>query len=218
MVEILLRFVRVNKHEIFKFNDATALFDKIPKMASDLMKGYLAGSDMAVESGTWNFCVGLPVLRAVHSSDELFESETADLGPAGLGKLPCLLYPIKKDPRFPFAVVNPVTEQKIDSLGWIAPPADRVRRITSHHNSKIVRVDMGRKGSRSKTWLYIRFDDREDAGAFVELYCRANPRIESVHESTGTKMSAAMRVRVARISDTSRWLRRNYKEDSHGNW
>lgn len=212
ILEVLLKFVRANKRQIFKFKDATGLLDKIPEMAMDLMKGYLAG----VEPRTCKFRVGLPVFAAIHSSNELFESETAQFVPAGLAELPCLLYPTVNNPRFPFTVVSPVTEQEIDGLGWMAPRASEVMMITSHSLSKIVRVDMS-EYPRSKTWLHMRFDDSKDAKAFVERYCRANPRIESATGNSATAMSAAMRVRVARVSDTSLWLRRHFFEDSNWN-
>lgn len=214
VLEVLLKFVRLNKREIFKFKDAIALLDKIPEMAGDLMKSCLAGGDMAEEPRTFKFRVGLPVFMALHSSNILFEYETEELGPAGLDELPCLLYPFVNSPRWPFKVVSPVTEQEIGDLSWIAPLANRVKMITSHEFSKIVRVDMSRC-RRRKTWLYIRFGHRDDAKAFVEGYCRANPRIESVTGGTATSMSAAMRLRVARVSDTSPWLGQHIFEDSN---
>lgn len=207
--EILLKFVRLNKRKIFMFKDAIALLDKIPEMAKDLMKGYLASDDMTVEPRTSKPRLRLPVLTALHSSDELFESEDATLCPAGSAELPCLLYPLARGhARSVFAVVSPVTEQEIYSLAWIVPPARWVQKITSHESSEIVRLDTSRKGSRFKAWQYIRFGDRKDAKAFVESYFRANPRIQSVTESNATQISAAMRVRVARVSDTSQWVGR----------
>ncbi|KAI7774373.1 hypothetical protein LA080_008847 [Diaporthe eres] len=211
---VLLKFFRANKRQIFMLKDAIALLDKIPEMAGDLMKSCLVGGDMAEEPRTFKFRVGLPVFMALHSSDILFEYETEELGPAGLDELPCLLYPSMDSSRWPFKVVNPVTEQEIGSLSWIAPLAIWVKMITSHGLSKIVRVDMSRC-RRRKLWLYIRFGHCDDAKAFVEGYCRANPRIKSVAGGTATSMSAAMRLRVARVSDTSPWLGQHVFEDSN---
>lgn len=194
ILEILLSFVCLEKHKIFQFKDAVALLDKIPEMAKDVMKSYIAG-DMSAQPRTSRFRIGLPVLEAVSTLNDHYDGSTAKLGPVDSPKLPCQLYPVLESTASVFKAVDPNTESKIDNLSWMTPTQQRIKTMTSHPDSEIVRVATDYFGLLNPV-LYIRFDDCSDARAYVERYCRANRKIETKTLNSGV-LSENMRLRVA---------------------
>lgn len=218
ILEILLTFIRDKRHTIFQFKYTFEVLDNFPQMAVGVLKSYLA-ADAALEPRKPNFRLGLPVHAAINSDDGIYHPSASAPGPGGSLSPPYLLYPLVGHQSSVFTVVDPVTERQIPSLQWMVPRADRVTKITSHETSDVVRVDVetSRFGAMvlrtdgqaprdtpqasqtSKQWLYIRFDDSQDAKLFVDRYRRTHPGIESVTPTTKAALTAAMQVRLAAV-------------------
>lgn len=194
----LLYFVYMKRHKIFRNKDACALLDRIPQMASDLMRNYII-HDLVTQDPSRRFCSGLPIHAAVHFPDHVYEPSNDDLDPE-VTIAPCRLQPETggNSPSRPFRTTDPDTGEKLAKLGWIAPCSTRILEMGSSRYSTIVSAVIQISPGCNKM-LYVRFDDREDASLFVNRYCQANEDIKDV-VMDGASLAQEMSKAIAAMS------------------
>jgi hypothetical protein len=181
--QTLVKMVYENKTRIFRFRATVGLLDKIPQIATDLMKNHIIG-DFAKSKSR----LGLRVISAVKITKG---SEGPDVFSKGK---PCVLYPhVSESYSSPFLAVDPAGGKEIDGLEWMVPDPAVVETITSHPDCAIGKLRM-----RLYDVLYIRFEHCGDAALWVEQYCHKVRRIQPEIVGSSAVLFNEMRALIAR--------------------
>lgn len=185
MVKAMLSFVYLNKRKIFRFQDVMDLVQGTPAMAVDLMRNHLI-DDLVTRPAKAALQLGIPVLAAVELPTRMYDISNAALRPRDLCEMPCLLYPVVdgfSSISSIFTTVIPETETTIESLRWMAPIPEEIKSITSNDDSDVVCVER-ETFLTQRRWMYLRFEDCKGAKAYVDRYCRENPNISRISQTT----------------------------------